>query len=88
VEAEIRKRTDGEGGQLPGSDTGRGGGEGKLTVESVYGDKAKEVRGLLKARGMTMEQYANRQGFDDEQTYLTHVKKHRDEEEGSVAVNA
>lgn len=86
VEAEIRKRTEGEGGQQPGSDTGRSGGEGKLTVESVYGDKAKEVRALVKSRGMTMEQYARRQGYEDEQKYLEHAKKHFEEEEGT-AVN-
>lgn len=82
AETAVRKHMDGGGGYKPG-DGGTGGGErkeGDLTIDTVYGDDAKDIKKLLNATGQSLEQYAKRRGYADVQFYLKHVKQFRDQE--------
>jgi len=82
AEAAVRKHMDGGSGYNPGAGSGSGGSDsqGTLTIDTVYGDDAKDIKRLLQSKNITIDQYAQRRGFANAQAYLTHVKKFRDEE--------
>lgn len=83
ADAAVRKHMDGGGGYKPGEggSGGTGGGStGDLTIDNVYEDDAKDIKRLLRDKNMSLAQYASRRGFADEQAYLKHVKKFRDDQ--------